>query len=145
VGKSTLLAQISTNSIIYELEKASIAEGAFLWRRLESFGTNTKKRLVKMPKGHLRDTGLITRFLKIYTADDLKAHPQFGRIWEIFITEQLIRSFNNKIKQVSPYFYRTQNKAEIDLVLEGKFGIVPIEIKSGSTTEKSKENLNKIY
>jgi len=51
--------------------------------------------MVKMLKGHLRDTGLINYFLRINDVDDLKSHPQFGRIWETFIIEQLIRSFNN--------------------------------------------------
>jgi len=36
-----------------------IAEGTFLWRRLSSFSGSAKKRIVKMPKGHLRDTGLV--------------------------------------------------------------------------------------
>ncbi len=113
-----------------------IAEGTFLWRRLSSFSANTKKRIVKMPKGHLRDTGLINYFLKIHSVDELKSHPQYGRIWETFIIEQLIRSFNNKLQQIDYGYYRTQNKAEIDLIFHGKFGVVPIEIKSGSITEK---------
>ena len=113
-----------------------IAEGTFLWRRITSYATNTKKRMVKMPKGHLRDTGLINYFLRINDVDDLKSHPQFGRIWETFIIEQLIRSFNNRLEKVDYCYYRTQNQAEIDLVLQGKFGVIPIEIKSGSYTEK---------
>ena len=33
-----------------------------------------------------------------------------------------------------PHYYRTRNGAEIDLVLEGPFGVLPIEIKYGSQT-----------
>ncbi len=29
-----------------------------------------------MPKGYLRDTGLINYFLRIQTVNDLKSHPQ---------------------------------------------------------------------
>jgi len=36
------------------------------------------------------------------------------------------------------YHYRTRNGAEIDLILEGAFGISPIEIKHGLKTDKSK-------
>ena len=89
-----------------------------------------------MPKGHLRDTGLINYFLRIRSVDDLKSHPQFGRIWETFVIEQLIRCFNNQLENIDFSYYRTQNQAEVDLILEGNFGIVPIEIKSGSFTEK---------
>ena len=34
------------------------------------------------------------------------------------------------------YDFRTRNGAEIDLILEGPFGVLPIEIKSGSTINK---------
>ena len=47
-----------------------------------------------------------------------------------------MRSFNNQLQQVSYGYYRTQNKAEIDLIFHGRFGVIPIEIKFGSTTEK---------
>ena len=30
------------------------------------------------------------------------------------------------------YFYRTHHQAEVDLVLEGAFGLLPIEIKTGT-------------
>jgi len=33
------------------------------------------------------------------------------------------------------FYYRTHNQAEIDLVLEGDFGILPIEIKWGMKTD----------
>ena len=33
------------------------------------------------------------------------------------------------------YYYRTRNGAEIDLVIDGSFGILPIEIKYGTTVK----------
>ncbi len=36
------------------------------------------------------------------------------------------------------YYYRTRNGAEVDLILEGFFGTLPIEIKYGSTVEIKK-------
>ncbi len=112
----------------------SIMEGTFLWRTIPSYQKNISRRIVKMPKGHLRDTGLINHFLRLHTTDDLKAHPQFGRIWESFIIEQLIRYFQNRLENIQCYYYRTHNQAEIDLILEGPWGTIPVEIKSGSST-----------
>ena len=89
-----------------------------------------------MPKGHLRDTGLINYFLRIQSIDDLKGHPQFGRIWEVFISEQIIRHFKNRIEEIEYYYYRTHNQAEIDLIIESRHGLIPVEIKSGSATSK---------
>ena len=113
-----------------------IVEGTFLWRKLPSYQKNATKRIVKMPKGHLRDTGLINYFLRIQSIDDLKGHPQFGRIWEVFITEQIIRHFKNRIEEIECYYYRTHNQAEIDLIIESRHGLIPVEIKSGSATSK---------
>lgn len=113
-----------------------IIEGTFLWRRIPSYQKNVRKRIVKMPKGHIRDTGLINYFLRLQSENDMKAHPQFGQIWEIFITEQIIRHFKNNLENVEYYYYRTQNQAEIDLIIETDYGLIPIEIKSGSVTTK---------
>ncbi|MBJ6609483.1 MAG: ATP-binding protein [Candidatus Thiothrix moscowensis] len=114
----------------------AIVEGTFLWRQIPSYQKNASKRLVKMPKGHLRDTGLINYLLRIQSEDDMKAHPQFGRIWETFVIEQLIRHFRNGLENASFYYYRTQHQAEIDLIIETDDGLIPVEIKAGSVTAK---------
>jgi predicted AAA+ superfamily ATPase len=114
----------------------NIIEGTFLWRKIPSYQKNLTKRIIKMPKGYLRDTGLINYFLRIQTVNDLKSHPQFGRIWEIFISEQLIRHFKNNIENIEYFYYRTHNQAEIDLIIETQTGLIPIEIKSGFSSSK---------
>ena len=85
-----------------------------------------------MPKGHMRDTGLLNHILHISTTRQLQAHTAYGRIWETFIIEELLKGFGNALLPVAPFFYRTNNQAEIDLVLEGDFGLLPIEIKAGN-------------
>jgi uncharacterized protein len=124
---------VSQPTIKHYLE---IIEGTFLWRKIPSYEKNVRKRIIKMPKGHLRDTGLINYFLRLKTENDMKSHPQFGRIWEIFIIEQIIRHFKNNLERVEYFYYRTQNQAEIDLVLETDQGLIPIEIKSSSIVSK---------
>ncbi|MGR3303927.1 MAG: ATP-binding protein [Candidatus Scalindua sp.] len=115
-----------------------IAHGTFVWRMLPSYQKNTIKRIIKMPKGHMRDTGLLNHILKNQTVEQLQCHPLFGRIWETFIIETLIKGFNNSLIPVEPYFYRTSNHAEIDLILEGGGWTVPVEIKSGTVTPKKR-------
>ncbi len=124
---------VSQPTIKHYLE---IIEGTFLWRRIPSYQKNVRKRIIKMPKGHIRDTGLINYLLRIQNENDMKAHPQFGQIWESFITEQIIRHCNNNLENFEYYYYRTQNQAEIDLIVETNHGLIPIEIKSGSVTTK---------
>lgn len=108
-----------------------IASGTFLWRKIPSFQNDGMKSLIKMPKGHLRDTGLINYLLNINTIEQLKSNPSYGKIWESFIIEQIIKNSNACMLKHQAYFYRTRGQAEIDLVLETPHGFIPIEIKSG--------------
>lgn len=109
-----------------------IAEGTFFWRKIPSYEKSQKKRLVKTPRGYIRDSGLIISLLEIPTVELLRSHPHFGYIWESFVMEQLIKGFQSQLIRIKYSYYRTHNQAEIDLILEGAFGCVPIEIKAGS-------------
>ena len=92
-----------------------------------------------MPKGHMRDTGLLNYLLSISSVAAFYANPLAGRIWETFVIEQIIKGFTTLIIPFRLYYYSTSNRAEVDLVLEGDFGLIPIEIKLG--TGSSRRNL----
>lgn len=114
-------------------EYLMIAEGTFLWRQLPSYEKNITKTLVKMPKGHLQDTGLLHYLAKITSLDTLYAHPIVGHSFEGFVIEELLKGLNaTTVTNWDYHYYRTRNGAEIDLILDGAFGVLPIEIKYGS-------------
>lgn len=120
-----------------------IAEGTFIWSRLKAFDKNSKKRLIKMPKGYLRDTILINHNYKLMDIDQMLSQSKFGLIWESFILEQIHKNLQNTLPKPSFYYYRTQNKAEIDLILETSKSLIPIEIKTSSSFKKEQLiNLN---
>lgn len=128
ISKLASALGVSESTIRHYLD---IAEGTFIWRKLKPYESNQKKRLIKSPKGYLRDTGLINYFLKIQTLDQLHGHPHYGYIWEIFVIEELFKSLNRKLDLIyDAYFYRTKHKSEVDLVIETPSGLIPIEIKS---------------
>ena len=143
-----LLSQIS-GSIINKAEIArtlgvseptvrdwlQIAHGTFLWRHLPAWDRSPSKQLVKHPKGFLRDTGLLHRLLRLTDVDQLMTHPVMGRSWEGMVVETLLRGFENAGYDVAPYHYRTRGGAEIDLILEGDFGLLPVEIKLSLPTD----------
>ena len=106
-----------------------IAHGTFLWRTLPAYSKNTSKRVSRHPRGYLRDTGLLHHLLQIPSHRRLLGHPQMGNSWEGMVIEEILRSLNAAGVQYSAYYYRTSAGAEVDLVLEGKFGLIPIEIK----------------
>lgn len=139
------LAQIIEVSEPTIKDYIGIAHGTFIWRNLPSFEHNIKKEVIKMPKGHLRDSGLLHHAMKFSSLDDLDQHPIVGRSFESFVIEEILKGIEaTTATSWSYHYYRTRNRAEIDLVLHGKFGIIPIEIKYGVTTsQKSLVTLKK--
>lgn len=110
-----------------------IANGTFIWRSIPSFEKNVAKRIVKMPRGHIRDTGLLHHLLHIGSLKQLQSNIIAGFSFEAFVIEEILKGLQDARIPTQAYYYRTHSGAEIDLVLEGNFGILPIEIKYGST------------
>jgi len=114
-------------------EFLNIASGTFLWRQIPSYEKSISKSIVKMPKGYIRDTGLLHTLLRITDAETLYTDPIIGHSFEGFIIEEIIKGLQaTLLTHWHPYYYRTRNGAEIDLILEGPFGTLPIEIKYGT-------------
>lgn len=107
----------------------SIANHTFLWRQILPYEKSVKKRITKHPKGYLRDSGLLHYLLRIGDVRQLLSHPCMGFSWESMVIEEFIRGLSNRGISHDYYYLRTAAGAEIDLILEGKFGTIPIEIK----------------
>jgi predicted AAA+ superfamily ATPase len=101
-----------------------------LLRRLRPWSGNVGKRLVKAPKVYVRDSGLVHALLGLGSLHDLAGHPVCGPSFEGFCIDNLLAAAHPGI---TPYTYRTQAGAEIDLLLEraGKPWMA-IEIKRSS-------------
>jgi uncharacterized protein len=110
-----------------------IAHGTFIWRMIPAFTRNSLKRVVKHPRGYLRDSGLLHALLRIPDPDALLSHPQMGASWEGMVVEEVLHQLNSLGAAYQYAHYRTGGGAEVDLVLEGAFGLVPVEIKYTST------------
>jgi len=107
-----------------------------LVRRLRPWSGNLGKRLVRAPKTYVRDSGLVHALLELETWNDVVGHPVAGPSWEGFAIENLIAAASERRV---PYFYRTEDGAEIDLVFErgGRVDLA-IEIKRTTAPEVSK-------
>ena len=86
-----------------------------LVRRLQPWGVNTKKRLVKAPKVYIRDSGLVHALLAIRDEEELLGHPVAGASWEGALIENILDALPSTARA---NFYRTSAGAEIDLVIE---------------------------
>lgn len=111
-------------------------EGAFMLRRLPAYFTNAKKRIVKSPKVYIRDSGLLHYLTDIHSTRELFFNPSVGYAWEGYVLEQIIQLLPSTIQ---PYYYRTHDGSEMDLVLvKGIRPIACIEIKTGNDPNLSR-------
>lgn len=117
-------------------------EHSFIVRRLPPYFINIGKRLVKSPKLYIRDTGMLHYLLNIESYDALTTNIIAGHSWEGYVIEQII---NRLALNVQPYFYRTQNGAEIDLCLvQGNEVKATFEIKLSDNPTTSKGNTESV-
>jgi predicted AAA+ superfamily ATPase len=107
-----------------------------LVRRLRPWSGNVGKRLVKSPKVYIRDSGMTHALLDLETWEDILGHPVAGASWEGFVIENLIAAAGDRR---TPYFYRTEDGAELDLLFElgGKVEMA-IEIKRSTAPTLSR-------
>ncbi len=106
-----------------------------LVRRLRPWSGNVGKRLVRTPKIYVRDSGIVHALLDLETWNDILGHPVAGPSWEGFVIESVIAAAGDRR---TPYYYRTEDGAEVDLLFEraGKVEMA-IEIKRSTAPELS--------
>ena len=92
--------------------------GAYLIRRLQPYQSNIRKRLVKSPKIFWRDTGLLHAVMNVADAEALLSQPWVGASWEGFCIEQALGALSLAGHTCEPYYFRTSDHHEIDLVLD---------------------------
>lgn len=111
-----------------------LLEQIFLIASLPPWYTNAIKRIVKTPKLHFLDSGLLatSRGLTI----DRLTHNRvaFGALLETFVFAEIMKLVTWSDLQLALYHFRDQEKHEVDLVLERDDGMVAgIEIKASAT------------
>jgi predicted AAA+ superfamily ATPase len=97
---------------------------------------------VKTPRVYWRDTGLLHALLRTSNYDDLLGQPWVGASWEGFVIEQVIGALQQADKRAAPYFFRTSDGLEIDLLLDMGQEKWAIEIKL--TSHPSRDDLDRL-
>ena len=125
--------EVSEKSIRDYME---IVSGTFFWRDLPAFLTPKVKTTLKLPKGHFRYSGLGLFLQNIHTKQDLDNFPKLGNYFESFVVEEIIRGFESaRVRNLKYFHFRTKAGGEIDLILSGSFGLLPIEVKYASNVK----------
>ena len=115
----------------------SVLEMSFIAFRLQPYHSNLRKRLVKMPKLHFYDTGLVCWLLGIRTPSQLRSHPLRGAIFESWIVSEIVKHRINRGEPNGLAFYRDRDGVEADLIIERPAGLTIVEVKAAQTASSS--------
>jgi uncharacterized protein len=111
-----------------------ILEQVFLVRRIEPWFTNRLKRMVKTPKLHFLDSGLLAALLGLTLERLSSDRDALGALIETFVIAEIARLITWSERYVTLHHYRDKDQLEVDLVLERDDGeVVGIEVKSAAT------------
>ena len=116
----------------------SLLEASFLVFRLPPFHGNMRKRLVRAPKLHFLDTGLVCWLLGIRSPEQLRNHPLRGPIFESWVVSECVKWLSNQgLPLTMLSHYRDRNGAEADLVVQHASQLTLMDAKSGTTPSSS--------
>lgn len=135
VNHSSFGAALGLSSVTAQ-KYVSILERLFLVRTLVSWSSNRLTRLIKTPKLHFLDTGLLATLRE----DEVDAwrddKTRFGPLLESFVVSELMKLASWSERRLSFSHYRTKDQNEVDVVIEDRRGrIVGIEVKASATVK----------
>jgi predicted AAA+ superfamily ATPase len=115
-----------------------LLEQLFLVSTLQPWFTNTLKRIVKTPKLHFLDSGLLAA-VRGLTFERVKAdRGLLGSLLESFVFSEVLKLMTATDQRLRPYHFRDQQMREVDIVLERDDGMVAgIAIKASATVRSS--------
>ena len=100
------------------------------------YSSNISKRFIKSPKMFMTDSGLFCHLLGIGSAEELIQSKHKGDVVETFVYTELLKHISYSVSQPKMYHYRTNDKKEIDFIIEKAGKIFAIEVKSGQSIKK---------
>ncbi len=119
----------------------AVLEATYLTARLPAWSGNLGARAIKTPKVYLCDTGLAGQLLGL-DADRLLntpgGGPILGALLETFVVTELTKHASWSASRPALFHFRTQNRQEVDVVLEKRSGeVVGVEVKAASSVNAS--------
>jgi len=103
---------------------------------LQPYYENVTKQIVKRPKLYFVDTGLCAYLTGWNTPQTLSEGAMNGAIFETFVVVEILKSYKHNGLQPNFYYYRDNNKVEIDLLIEENGIFYPVEIKRTASPNK---------
>jgi predicted AAA+ superfamily ATPase len=115
----------------------SVLEASFITLSASGWHRNVRKQIVKAPKLHFLDTGIVCALLGIREPGQLRAHPLRGAIFETWVAGEIAKALAHRGRRVELMHYRESRGLEIDIVVSQGGAVHLIECKSGATVHPS--------
>jgi uncharacterized protein len=113
-------------------------EQLFLVTTLNPWFTNTIKRIVKTPKMHFLDSGLLAASRGLTLERITANRTAFGPLLEAFILSEVLKLMTATDLRLTPWHFRDHEQREVDIVLERDDGMIAgIEVKASATVKRS--------
>lgn len=113
----------------------TLLEQMFILRRVRAWHRNDLKRLVKTPKLHFLDTGLLAALRRVGKGDIQSDRNRLGTLLEGFVYAELEKQSALSSDPALISHYRDKDKVEVDFVLERGRRLVGIEVKASATVK----------
>ena len=111
-----------------------LLEHMFLVRSVRAWHNSRLKRLVRTPKLHFLDSGLLAALLGTDTSDIARDRRKLEPLLQCFVHGELAKAIAQSDETTTISHYRDKDGVEVDLVLERYPGtIMGIGIKAGAT------------
>lgn len=114
----------------------SIMSTSYQCSQLNAYHFNQRKQITKAPKLYFLDTGIVNLIMKNKTPEDIINSGHWGSVLETFVYSQFHKTISNMESPVGIYYWRTNNSAEVDFVIETNDSLIPIEVKGGKRIRK---------
>jgi predicted AAA+ superfamily ATPase len=111
-----------------------LLEQIFLIATLQPWYTNAIKRVIKTPKLHFLDSGVLAVSRGLTSARVKVDRSAFGALLESFVFGEVMKLLSWSDLRLAPFHFRDQDGHEVDIVLEREDGaIAGIEVKASAT------------
>lgn len=115
-----------------------VFESLYLVHSLQPWFTNKLKRLIKSPKLHFLDSGLLAALKDMSPERIAKNRTAFGAILETFVVGEILKIASWGDERCSVSHFRDKDGNEVDLVIENRRGeVVGIEVKASATVSSA--------
>lgn len=127
---SNIASDIGVSSTTIK-EYYQILEDTLIGFHLRPYSSRLRKKLAKHPKFYFFDTGVCRALQQRLSLDLSSGTREFGKVFEHFVIKEFVHLSRYLNPDYKLSYYRTENNAEVDLIIEAPSGeVFAIEIKA---------------